>query len=521
MTTTALPVRDPAWATAARQFQPKVRKWTTPGTMATALDRTHRQTAMLDLIDAELVDLFDGDTHDRLMVFCPPQEGKSQKISRRTPAWLLSHDPTLRIGIVSYADNKAERWGRQIRRDILTHPELGITLRQDSRAAGRWETEQGGGLICVGLAAGITGEPIDVLLVDDPVRGRAEAESQTYREAAWDWWESNGSTRLSSRGKAVLMMTRWHEDDLAGRMEKHEPGRWRIVRVPAIAEDRDPLGRRPGEELISVQRRKPGYFTALKAVRSAYVWNSIYQQTPTAAEGNLFKRSDFRYWQGMRADSSRHGVLAGQRVDLGGRVVMLDDCWRFITVDLAASKRTSADFTVASAWAISGDGDLILLGRNRGRMAEAEHWDHVRPLQQRWAADTVFIEQSFISTTLAIDATAAGIPVQPLTADTDKITRALPATARVRSHRVWFPAGVDWLDEWCDELASFPSAAHDDQVDTLSYAARVVSAHWLPTETAEQVDARRTGRADDGAIGQAYTAATGGTSGLDLMNINY
>jgi predicted phage terminase large subunit-like protein len=509
------------WEVAARHFQPKVRKWASPGAMATELDRNHRQTAMLDLIDGELVDLFDGGNHDKLMVFVSPQEGKSQKISRRTPAWLLSDDPTLRVGIVSYADNKAERWGRAIRRDILSHPQLGITLRQDSRAAGRWETEQGGGLICCGIAGGITGEPLDVLLIDDPIRGRAEAESVTYREAAWDWWESNGSTRLSSRAKTVLMLTRWHEDDLAGRLEAREPGDWRIVRIPAIADADDPLGRRPGDELVSVQGRKPGYFHKLREIRSAYVFNSIYQQTPTAAEGNLFKRADFRYWHTMPADTSRHGTMSGQRVDLGGRMLMLDDCWRFITVDLAASKRTSADFTVAAAWAISPDGDLILLGRNRGRLEEAEHWDHVRPLQQRWRADTVFVEQGFIGTTLVIDATAAGIPVQPLKADTDKVTRAVPATNRLRAGRVWFPAHVDWLDEWCDELASFPAAAHDDQVDTLSYAARVVSAHWLPSETAVEVDARRAGSRDDGPIGQAYEAATGGSTGLDLMSIDY
>ncbi|WP_326829690.1 phage terminase large subunit [Streptosporangium sp. NBC_01810] len=484
--------------------------------MATDLDPAHRQTAALDLIDRELVDLFDGDGHDRLMVFMPPQEGKSQKISRRTPAWLLSHDPTLRIAIVSYAANKAERWGRQIRRDILAHPQLGITLRADSRAAGRWETEQGGGLICVGIAGGITGEPVDVLLVDDPVEGRAEAESETYRERDWDWWESDGSTRLSSRARVVVMMTRWHEDDLAGRLRVREPGDWRVISIPAIAGPNDPLGRAPGDELASVQRRKPGYFTKLKATRSAYVFNSIFQQSPTAAEGNLFKRPDFRYWHQMPSDSSRHGRMSGARLDLGGRILMLDDCWRFITVDLAASKKTSADWTVASAWAISPDGDLVLLGRERGRLEEAEHWDHVRPLQQRWAVDTVFVEQSFISTTLAIDATAAGIPVEPVTADTDKITRAIPATHRVKQHRVWFPAGVDWLDEWCDELASFPSAAHDDQVDTLSYAARVASAHWLPDP-----DPTRPTPSADQTAEQAYAAATGHHGGADYLTMPY
>ncbi|MEU9888001.1 phage terminase large subunit [Sphaerisporangium sp. NPDC051011] len=508
-----------AWEFAAAQFAPRQRKWASPGAMATALDRMHRQTALLDLMDRELVELFDGDDDRNLMIFCPPQEGKSQKVSRRTPAWLLSHDPTLRIAIVSYAGNKAVRWGRQILRDIRSHPELHIKLRKDSQAAGRWETEQGGQLVCVGISGGITGEPVDVLIIDDPVEGRAEAESQTYRDAAWDWWESNGSTRLSSRGRVLLMMTRWHEDDLAGRLMAREPHEWRQVVVPAIAGPRDPLGRRPGEELISVQRRKPGYFHRLKERRSAYVFNSIFQQAPSPAEGNLFKRQDFRYWHTMPADAGRHGLMGGRRVDLGGRAVALDDCWRFMTVDLAASTKTSADWTVASVWAISKDGDLILLDRSRARLEETEHWDLVRPLREKWVADVVFVEQTFIGTTLVIDATASGVPVQPLTADTDKLTRALPAATRVKQHRVWFPSGVDWLDEWCDELASFPTAAHDDQVDTLSYAARVRSAYWVPPQSADTAAADPS--AESSAIEQAYTAATGNDSGVDFMSVDY
>jgi predicted phage terminase large subunit-like protein len=488
--------------------------------MATELDRTHRQTVMLDLFDRELVELFDGTDNRNLMIFCPPQEGKSQKVSRRTPAWLLAHDPTLRIAIVSYAGDKAVRWGRQILRDIRAHPELGITLRKDAQAAGRWETEQGGSLICVGISGGITGEPVDVLIIDDPVEGRAEAESATYRRQAWDWWESNGSTRLSSRGRVLLMMTRWHEDDLAGRLLAREPKEWRVISVPAIAGDGDPLGRRPGQELISVQRRRPRYFYGLKERRSAYAFNSIYQQAPVPAEGNLFRRSDFRYWHPLPADPSRHGVLGGSRIDVAGRAVSLEDCWRFLTVDLAASVRTSADWTVASAWAISPDGDLILLDRARARIEEGEHWDLVRPLKERWVADTVFVESAFIGTTFVIDAVASGVPVQPLTADTDKLTRALPAASRVKQHRVWFPAAAGWLDVWCDELASFPTAAHDDQVDTLAYAARVRSAHWLAQEPAAQAGARR-GSSEQSAIEQAYTAATGGDSGLDFMSIDY
>lgn len=505
-----------AWEHAARMFEPRVWRWPNPGAMAADLDPTHRTTAALDAIDDELIQIGDG-TNDRLMVFMPPQEGKSQKISRRFPAWLLAHDPTLRIAIVSYAADKAVRWGRQIRRDVLSYRQLGIELRADSRAAGRWETTQGGGLVCVGIAGGITGEPVDVLLIDDPVEGRAEAESKTYRDAAWDWWESNGSTRLSSRGRVVLMMTRWHEDDLAGRLLKHEPGRWRVLKIPAIADNaNDPIGRDIGDELPSVQGRKPGYFRWLKDHRSAYAWRSIYQQDPTAAEGNLFQRPDFRYWRQMPADESRHGPAGGRRMDCDGRAVYLDDCWRFATIDLAASKKTSADFTVVSAWAITPDGDLILLDRARARVEEAEHFDLARPLISRWVLDCVFVEQSFITATFVIDASNSGIPVQPLKADTDKLTRALPATTRVKAHRVWFPAAADWLDDWCDELASFPSGTNDDQVDTLSYAARVAAAHWLPAESPSRPPT------DRGVSQQAYEAATGQRAdSTDFMTMQY
>lgn len=459
-----------------RRTAPRPRLWDSPGAMALDLDPlSTKQTAALDLIDAELVGVAD-DQCKRLMIFCPPQEGKSQRVSRRYPAWLLSQDPTLRIAIVSYAANKAERWGRQIRRDILAHPKLGIKLRADSRAAGRWETEEGGSLICVGIDGGITGEPVDVLLIDDPVRGRAEAESSTYRETAWDWWESNGSTRLSARGRVILMMTRWHEDDLAGRLLKNEPGKWRVVKIPAIAEANDPLGRQVGEELVSVQGRDPGHFKDLQKTRSPYVFLSVYQQRPTAAHGMIFKKIHWRYWR----PAPQMGMTS-PRIDLGGRIVNLGDCWRIGTVDLAASKRTSADYTVISAWAITGDGHVILLDRTRARLGEEEHFASALPLVQRWSLDTLFVEAGQFGFTLVKEATAAGVPISPLEADVDKTTRAIPAANRLASGRVWLPTGAWWTDEWVREHTEFPSTEHDDQVDTFAYAVRVAITKWAPT----------------------------------------
>lgn len=504
------------------------RKYPTPGALAVAYQPTTRQTPAMEAIDAALVDVADADAdRGRQMIFLSPQEGKSTRTSCWFPLWLLAQDPSLRIAIVSYSQQRAVRWGRWIRRMVEAHPELGVELMADSRAVDNYETTAGGRVLSVGLSGGITGEPVDCMIIDDPLRGRAEAESATYRDAAWDWWESNGSTRLSARGRVVLMMTRWNTDDLAGRLLKHEPGLWRVLRIPAVRDPGQPLVRgsdgasvySPQGELISVQRRRPGYYLELKARRSMYVWNSIYMQTPVSAEGNLFPREDFRYWRPLEPDRSHHDPTGGRRIDVEGTTVYLGDCRRFITMDLAASTKTSADWTVAAVWAISLDGDLILLDRRRAQIGEGDHWSLVRPLIQLWVTPKVYVEKGFIGSTLIIDAAASGVHVEPVTPDKDKVTRALPATHRIKQHRVWFPARADWLDEWCDELAAFPSGQWDDQVDVLAYAARVVSAHWNPPPVDPDPRAGLQTRPTADLV--AFEAATGMRGMVDFDRLDY
>jgi predicted phage terminase large subunit-like protein len=491
-------------------------RYPTPGIFAQALLPRTRQTPALEAIDRALVDWTHApEDRGRLMVFMAPQEGKSTKISAWTPLWRLAADPTLKIAIISYAENKAERWGRWLKRMIEGHPELGIRLMPDSRAAGRFETTAGGQVICVGIEGGITGEPVDDMYIDDPLRGRAEAESATYRERCWEWWESNGATRLSARGRVVLMMTRWHADDLAGRLQKKEPGEWTVLRVPAVRHPELPVVRGndgasvydPSGELISVQRRRPGYFSELKTKRSGYVWRSVYDQDPVAAEGNLFHRPDFRYWWPLPRNRERHDRLGGMRIRLPEEStdLYLTDAWRFLTVDLAGSTKTSADFTVASVWALTGNGTLILLDRIRTRLEEGNHWTAIQPLTAKWAAEDIFVERGFIGTTMVVQATRASMRVQPVDPDKDKITRAIPATHLVAAHTVWFPSQAEWLDEWCDELAGFPSWAHDDQVDTLSYAVRIIAAKWNPVST--KPTERDNTRPDP--IRDAYASMTG------------
>lgn len=513
------------WAAAAKHFQPRVRRWATPGDLAKLLDPTTVQTPALDVIDRELVALADGDI-DRLMVCMPPQEGKSSRISHRFAQWLLIDNPDLRIAIVSYADEIARRWGADIKLDAQTFDgtddtiDLGLRLRADSRAAGRWQiADHKGGVYCVGVAGALAGKPVDVLLWDDPLKDLAEAQSSKYRERAWRFWQAVAVPRLGPGSRVVLVTTRWHADDPSGRLLVQDSDRWRVISIPAIAESvDDPLGRAPGEAMVSARGDRD--WARIRHDVGEYVWAALYQQRPAPAEGGLFKRASLRYWQPMLADTSRHGLAGGRRVDLGGRVVHLDDCWRFATVDLAASTKTSADYTAAGVWAISNDGDLILLEARRARIEETDHWGLIRPLRERWAADAVFVESRMFGTTMVIDATRSGVPVVELKADTDKVTRALPATARADAGRLWLPSAGDAVGDVVDELLAFPNAVHDDYVDIVAYAARVAAAHWLPMETAVRADSRASAY-DDGPIGQAYAAATGGSAGLDLMSINY
>jgi predicted phage terminase large subunit-like protein len=525
---------------AARILEGKRRRYATPGKLAAALDPDTGTSPALDLIDQELVGLMAPDSvHNALAVYMPPQEGKSQRVSRRFSEWLLDHDPALRIAIVSYGEELAVRWGRTIRTDATQHPCLAenrgqchdgcgglhISIRQDSSAAGRWQTPEGGGIYCVGIGGPLTGQPVDVLIIDDPVKDRAAAESETIRNSTWDWFESVALTRLAGNARVVLIQTRWHEDDLAGRIESRpSPLKWHTIKIPAIAGDDDPLGRAPGEELTSVRARISGYFRNLLATMSAYVFSGVYQQNPVAPEGNFFRRATFRYWRQLAPWNDGR-----PRIDLEGQIITLTDCWRFATMDFAASVKTSANYTVAAVWAVAPAGDLILLDRRRGRVPDHQHFALLTPLRQRWQFDQTYVEANFWSDTFVKDAMDAGIPVAKLTADTDKVTRAIPAAGRLHSGKVWFPAvtagcecgncpdGV-WLDEWCDELAIFYQGTHDDQVDVFSYAARVLTAEWTPAASPP-----RQGRSPhEAAVATAHSAATGNGHGdLDIMGAQW
>jgi predicted phage terminase large subunit-like protein len=470
-------------------------RWPTPLDMACDLDPARLdengdrsgvwRTPALELINSALVDLADG-REKRLSAMMSPQEGKSTTVSFWFPLWLLTCvNANLRVLITSYSDEMARRWGGEIK-DALERwsgdegtTDLGLRLRKDSRAAGRWNIAgHKGSVYCASISGSITGKPADVVIVDDPLRNMADAQSQKIREKAMSSYQSVLVPRLGPSARIAWIQTCWHESEpirqiLANEGDRKDGGKWRVITIPAVADSPDdPLGRSVGEGMISARGERD--WQAIRKDVGEYVFSALYQQRPSPAEGNLFKRIWWRYW------SQAPQIGPSQRLDLGGRIFALDDCWRFATVDLANSTKTSGDWTVISAWARTIDGDLVLLDRQRAQIGEADHFAHARPLVQRWKLDTLFVEESQFGTTLVREATTSGVPISPLRAETDKLTRALPASTWCSNGRVWLPAGAWWTKVWVDEHAGFPNAAHDDQVDTLSYAVRIAVTKWAP-----------------------------------------
>lgn len=485
--------RKTAEARAKRDSNRK--RWPSPLDMACDLDPPRLdengdragvwRTPALELINTALVDLAEG-RERRFAAFMSPQEGKSTTVSFWFPLWLLTCvNPDLRILITSYSDEMARRWGGEIKSALERWSgdegtiNLGLTLRKDSRAAGRWNIAgHRGSVYCASISGSITGKAADVVLVDDPLRNMADAQSETIRNKAMSSYQSVLVPRLGPSARIAWIQTCWHEAEpirqiLANEGEKKDGGKWRVISIPAVADSPDdPLGRPIGEGMVSARGERD--WQAIRKDVGEYVFSALYQQRPSPAEGNLFKRLWWRYWSMAPATESE------QRIDLGGRIFPLSVCWRFITGDLAASTRTSADWTVAAAWAVTSDGDLVLLDRMRARVGEAYHFDLFRPLAERWQVDTVFVEKSFHTSTLAVDATNGGMHITPIDAEGDKFSRALPYSARASRGRVWLPAGASWAGEWVSEHAAFPNGSHDDQVDTGGYATRVAVTRWSP-----------------------------------------
>lgn len=408
-----------------------------------------------------------------LMVFMPPQHGKSEIISRNFPAWVLGKNPDLKIAGCSYSIELASQFSRSIQRSIDSpeyqslFPETylnGSNVRTDTKGYLRnvdiFETVGHRGFYkAVGVGGGLTGTPVDIAIIDDPVKDAVEAQSPTYRQRVWDWYNTVLTTRLHNDSKQLFIMTRWHEDDLAGRLLKAEPGAWTVLIIPAICEvdgDNGYSTRKIGDALWPWKHSLQKLLTQRE--RAPREFNALYQQRPTIEGGNIVKRDWFRTISEVEFRSIRYrepvhfyldtaynkkkkgqdndpsGILAACRI--GNNIYVMDamsvykempDLLRFIPEYMNAH---------------GGSSESIL---------------HIEPKANGESVLQMLKEL----TTLNVKAT-------PTPRD-DKEVRFRVVSPRVECGRVYLVQG-SWCEDFLNQVCSFPAAPHDEFVDILGYA---------------------------------------------------
>jgi predicted phage terminase large subunit-like protein len=386
----------------------------------------------------------------RLMIQMPPRHGKSETATIRYPIYRLNMDPELRVVVGAYNATLAGKFSRKARK-IAHH--AGIALSDERAAVEDWETTAGGGMRAVGVGGGITGQGGDLIIIDDPVKSRDEAESEVYREKVWDWYTDDLYTRLEPGGAMILIMTRWHMDDLAGRILASEgAGTWTVINLPALAIENDPLGRQMGEALCPERYDEK----ALLAIQteggmSAYSFAALYQQDPRPRDGNMFPRSKVEIVDAVPADLK----LRVRYWDKGGGP----------TGDPTAGVRmaTNAERTVFYVEDVV-HARVTIDDRNRLMRQTAE-------LDGRTVRGWVEQEPGSggkESAQLTLRA-MSGFPYFAEPVSGDKVERADPLAAQWQAGNVKLVRAT-WNKAYLDEMEAFPSGVHDDQVDASSGA---------------------------------------------------
>jgi predicted phage terminase large subunit-like protein len=382
---------------------------------------------------------------DRLMIAMPPRHGKSQLASRLFPAWCLGRNPRTQIIAASYNSDLASDFGRDVR-NIVGSPEFGevfpgVSLSIDSKAANRLNTNAGGSYIAAGVGTAVTGRGAKIALIDDPFKDRAEADSERTRDSVWAWYQSTLYTRLMPGGAIVVINTRWHEDDLSGRL-LNGSDKWELLELPAI----NPAGEALWPEWYDVPALE-----RIKANIGPREWSALYQQKPQPDEGTYFQRDWLKSWEKPPHNRNIYGSSDYAVTDDGG------------------------DYTVHTVWGVDPKGDLYRLDQWRGQ-ASADKWiDAKLDLIAKWKPLAWFGEAGVIQKAIEPMLRRQMIErkvfcrLEWVASIADKPTRARGFQARAAMGKVFFEPGAD-----VSEFLAFPAGKHDDQVDTASLIGRVL-----------------------------------------------
>lgn len=416
----------------------------------------------------------------RLIIEMPPRAGKTTLATLLAAAWTLARHPNWPMALTSHDGTLATGWGRQIRRWVEEgRLGPGVSVARDAGAAGEWETTAGGKVLSVSLRESFTGRGAKVLIVDDPHKDFVEAHSKVSRENVWGWWLSVAQTRLEPPSLVIVVMTRWHEDDFVGRLLSKEtegdPNEWEVIRLPALAEAEDVLGRAEGDPLLSPLLAEDdaaavARWSEVRVAVGEYVWAAMYLQRPSPARGAIFDTSWWRYWTHDPALASEDGrvVYLNPAALSNGRWV---DSW-----DCAFKATDTSDYVVGQRW-VKVNADRYLIAQQRGRWTFTETLVRMRAWGDGQGPYGRNVHQRLIEEkangAAIIDVLRRQISgLKPVNPQVGKEARARAITPEVESGNVYLPhpREAPWVADLLSELRNFPHDVHDDQVDALTQA---------------------------------------------------
>ena len=406
----------------------------------------------------------------RLMVFMPPRHGKSEVVTKKFPAWYLGRNPDNEVIISSYSADLAYDFSVIARETLRKHGSdlFDVDVSDTRSAVAKWNIKNHrGGLAAAGVGGPITGRGAHLAIIDDPFKNWEEASSKTIRDKVWSWYRSTLYTRLAPGGAIVLVMTRWHEDDIAGRlmqmMEDDKGSEWEIIKFKQYADDNDPLGRKEGETLWP-ERFPQEQIKETKEVLGSYLFTAMHQQEPSPEGGAIFKRSFYRYFY------EQDGYYILMSPDGSKKKYEKSKCWKFQTCDPAATEKENSDFFVLTTFAVTPNKDLLIVDVFRERAETVKHISILRMQMAKHNPDYIGIENRTFGLNIIQTARNEGMPIIPLEADKDKVSRSRVIAARYEIGTVYHRLNAEWLTDVEDELTKFPNGEHDDVVDTISYA---------------------------------------------------
>lgn len=414
-----------------------------------------------------------------LSLHMPPRHGKSFIVSNHLPAYFLTKYPDYGVILASYEQRFAASWGEKVRDHLVELSDFfGVKVRGGKQASKEEFTMDGkltGGFKAAGAGGSITGRGGKLLIVDDPIKNQEDALSEVIRQSQEDWWYSTFFNRRENwedgtPARVIAMFTRWHEDDLRGRVIDKDLSHWCILNIPAICEPSDeepvdPLGRAPGEtiddsiisrrDLLHLRTQTPLWFEAM------------YQGRPYIPSGNFIQKP-FQFYTLTDGVYELH-TLNGETLRFRE-----SDCHRFQTMDLAASVRTTADYTVIGTFDLTPTSPRHIIVRDieRTRIDTENHRKFAERKWQEFKPKYLMIEKQSYGTNLInyFQTNQSMVVVRPVNADRDKVTRVagtvLPA---LEQRRLFFPADAPWYPVFEKEVLKFPNATHDDMVDVLAY----------------------------------------------------